>query len=500
MTWFFGSRKTLLATLTVVLLLALGIRLYDLTDLPLDFHPTRQLFSMLKARGMYYAMTPDLPEWQRQIAIQQWKDSPVIEPPLVEGLAAISYRLFGENLAIPRIYSSIFWLVGGLFLFALGRKLTHENGAFIALLFYLFLPYAVYASRSFQPDPLMVMLIIAAAWGMWNWREHNTWRWAILAGLLNGLAIFVKNVAIFPLLGAALALVLERGLRESLQDKPTWAVATLSVLPVGLYTIYGLYIAGFLGQQFSFRFFPELLKTAAFYLQWKGQLEGIFGLGAVAVAVTGVLIARRRAMAFLLGLWGGYIAYGMTFAYHITTHDYYQMMLIPILALSLAPAAEVLFARAAELRNLHFARAVSGILISLMLALHLWTVRVELIREDFRPDAAYQAMLGDLMGHSSTPAISIAQDYGYRLAYWGWQPNISWYDDGQLNLRQLAGIDVDLATRFAEFVEGKHFFVITHLRRLDDQPALKELLYRTYPIFAEGDGYIIFDLSRPNSP
>ncbi|MEJ5241736.1 MAG: hypothetical protein WHS87_11110 [Anaerolineales bacterium] len=40
--------------LLLLLLLLTGwlIRLYDLDDPPLDFHPTRQLFSALKARGI----------------------------------------------------------------------------------------------------------------------------------------------------------------------------------------------------------------------------------------------------------------------------------------------------------------------------------------------------------------------------------------------------------------------------------------------------------------
>jgi len=43
---FFGSRPVVLwITLAVIFILGIGIRLYDLTDLPLDFHATRQLFS-----------------------------------------------------------------------------------------------------------------------------------------------------------------------------------------------------------------------------------------------------------------------------------------------------------------------------------------------------------------------------------------------------------------------------------------------------------------------
>ena len=57
----------------VILLLGLAIRFYDLTDAPLDFHPTRQLYSALKARGMFYENLETVPEWQRDFAVHQWK-------------------------------------------------------------------------------------------------------------------------------------------------------------------------------------------------------------------------------------------------------------------------------------------------------------------------------------------------------------------------------------------------------------------------------------------
>lgn len=470
---------------------ALSIRLYDLDDLPLDFHATRQLFSMIKARGMYYAMSPDLPAWQREIAIQQWKESPIIEPPVFEGLVAASYRIFGENLAIPRIYSILFWLLGGFFLFRLAIQASSLHSALLALLFYLFLPYGAIASRSFQPDPLMVMLIIIAAWAMWNWRETPTLKWAVAAGLLNGAAIFIKNVAVFPLFGLALALVLERGFWPSLKDRQTWIVAALSVLPVAVYTLYGTFIAGFLASQFGLRFFPNLWFDPSFYLRWKGQLDGIVGFGPLVLGVVGILVAPRRLAALLTGLWVGYIVYGFTFAYHTITHDYYHLVFIPILALSLAPVAETLYQKINPHR---FARFALAILAVLAVALQLWDVRVTLARDNYRPDLVYWAEIGEVLGHSTTPVVAIAQDYGGRLAYWGWQPTVSWLTDGDLNVRSIAGIEVDEQTRFFQLIEGKRFFVVTHLARFEAQSFVRQMLYDNYPVYAEGRGYIIFDL------
>ena len=42
---------------------------------------------------------------------------------------------------------------------------------------------------------------------------------------------------------------------------------------------------------------------------------------------------------------GVYLLYGMAFSYHITTHEYYSIPLIPAIALSLAPLAGLIFDR-----------------------------------------------------------------------------------------------------------------------------------------------------------
>ena len=95
---FFG--QPWLANLIVIVLFVLGfgIRMVDLTDLPLDFHPTRQFLSATKARGMYYQFARDVPDWQRETAVQQWKDADVFEPAVSETVVAGLYLLFGEPL------------------------------------------------------------------------------------------------------------------------------------------------------------------------------------------------------------------------------------------------------------------------------------------------------------------------------------------------------------------------------------------------------------------
>jgi hypothetical protein len=167
-TSFLSQHKWLLISLLVVVFAAaLAIRVYDLGDLPLDFHAARQLQSMIKARGMYYENAVHEDTWQRAFALEQWKIMPTEEPEVVEHLAAWTYQAIGqENLWFPRFYSVLFWLIGGFGLYLLLRKWVSVEGSLIGLLFFLFAPYGIEARRAFMPDPLLIMLLIWSCWAL----------------------------------------------------------------------------------------------------------------------------------------------------------------------------------------------------------------------------------------------------------------------------------------------------------------------------------------------
>src|SRR5260221_8857395 len=187
----FSSRLVKSIVLLFIFGLALGIRLYDLTDLPLDFHPTRQLLSVIKARGLYYETQPDgISTAQLEAGIQMAQLKAGVEPVIFERLVAFTYRFMGEKIWIARIYSALFWLIGGVFLFLLVQELVSFDGSLLATTYYLFFPYAIFASRSFQPDPLMVMLIIIFCWMFRQWIRTSAWQYVLLAVLQIWIGVF----------------------------------------------------------------------------------------------------------------------------------------------------------------------------------------------------------------------------------------------------------------------------------------------------------------------
>ena len=255
--------------------LGFAIRMVDLTDPPLDFHPTRQLRSAIIARSMYYRSLPEEESWQQQAAIGQYTGEGIIEPLVMETIVANTYKVIGsEAVWVARIYSSLFWIVGGIGLYFLTSAMTSPDGGVLATAYYLFVPFGIIASRSFQPDPLMVMLIILALWALYFWYRNPSWKTAALAGVLAGMALFVKAVALFPILFAMAAFILfAKGIRKAIKDPQIWLIAGLSLLPLILYMLYGIFF-GSMESQFLGRFFPGILARFELLFQLGGYGHG----------------------------------------------------------------------------------------------------------------------------------------------------------------------------------------------------------------------------------
>ncbi|MEP6895450.1 MAG: glycosyltransferase family 39 protein [Chloroflexota bacterium] len=491
---FFSTKLARSLALIFLFAVALAIRLYDLTDLPLDFHATRQLLSVIKARGLYYQTQPDgFSTAQLEAGIQMAQLKAGVEPVVFERLVAFTYRFTGERIWIARIYSSLFWLIGGAFLFMLVQELVSFDGALFSTAYYLFFPYAVIASRSFQPDPLMVMLILAFCWMFMRWVRSLTWSYALLSGLVGGVAIFIKFSAAFFIIGAALGLVFSRfTFRELLKNTQLWVLAILGAIPALAYLYYGIFIRGSLGGQFDGRFFPALLISPLNYLQWMTKVDfAAGGLFIMLGLLSFFLVKQKQMQGLMIGLWSSYLLYGIFFDYHVATHDYYHLPFIPIVALSLGPLAGWVTAHWTETTK-GVGRGVVFIILLYGLFSVVWDVRNQLKAVDYRPDAVMWAEVGQKLDNQKG-AIALTQDYGSRLEYWGGRTASIWPSASDLNYSKLRGGGSAFDKLFTEYSGKKAYFLVTDFDELKRQPELRAKL-NGYPIYVQGDGYVIYNL------
>ncbi len=496
---FFQPRWLLWLVVILAVTFGLGIRAYDLTDPPLDFHATRQLRSAIIARGMYYANLGDAPAWQRERAIQGMEAEAPIEPPILERLSAWGYSLVGgEHLWVPRLLSALFWISGAMAVFLLGREFGTFDGGVVALFYILFLPYSIYASRSFQPDPLMVASIAWAMWAAARWYRLRTIKSALLAGLLAGVSLYIKTVAVFFVGSGLVGLVLAGiGLRKALRDRQVWTLGVLTILPTTLFYINGLWISGVLRQQFQYRFFPDLLRDPAFYIRWQEMATNICGFGTLLAALIGLLLLRDSGKRGLLaGMWLGYVAYSMTFAYHTLTHDYYQLPLILIIAASLTVLASEILTRMALVEQSIWARLLVIVILFGGAAFKAWDVRVNLARDDYRGDAAFWQEVGEWIPPDSN-VLAMSQAYGQALYFFGWVPNDPWLSQGDIDMRVLAGTpEEEVLQAQYDMIPKYDYFVTTQVGEFRADARLSEFLYANYAVVVENNSFIIFNLRK----
>lgn len=481
----------------VILFIGLVIRLYDLTDAPLDFHPTRQLYSAIKARGMFYVNQPSDETGKRDLAVNLWQEQGLIEPPVLERLTALTYQVIGrEILWVPRVYSILFWTIGGLALVALTKRLMDKNAAVFAFLLFMVTPYTAIASRAFQPDPLMIMFMTLAIWGMVRWIDQDNIKNALLMGAFAGMAIFIKSVVIFPLAFAFIGIVFseKKNFKAVFRSKTVWLTGILTTLPYILYLVYGLLISGELQSQFSLRFFPQLWIDPVFWLRWIEMINKVVGFEFFLFAILGTLLLRKTSYRILLfALFLGYFIYGMTLPYHISTHDYYQLPLVPIVAIG----ASVIFSRI--ISGIRKSNWISNLVVlgvvGLFMVINAWDVRVTLARDNYDNEVRFWENMSGVF-EADDRVIGISQDYGYRLNYWGWTEIENWMSTFDFSLRELTGQEIDVQTLFAEQTQGMDYFLVTQFSELNNQPEIKEILYEGYQIREETSDYVIFDLKK----
>jgi 4-amino-4-deoxy-L-arabinose transferase-like glycosyltransferase len=483
--------------IVAIFVLGTGIRLLDLTDPPLDYFPQRQLRGAIIARAIYYQLLPSADPSVRDQAVYLANTMDKNEPPVFESLVALTYLVTGgEQLWVARIFAIIFWLLGGIALYLLARRMTSPVAAIAPLIYYFFLPWSVIFGRTFLPDLPMMMLTLWVAYSLYRWGETPTWKWAILTGLLAGLASFVKLPAVFPILLMLVGVVLATlGFKKAIKSSQVWVMAALFIIfpAVWYLVVISDWSSAYVG--FTVALLNNLIQPS-FYMRWVIFAGGLVDLGVAIISFAGVWLLPKKARIIPLALWGGYLLYGMAFAHHIITHEYYSIPLIPAVALSLAPIAGLIFDRIAA-RGKLAQWALVGVLV-FSIGYSAWMARSIMYGKNYRDETIGWLKVGQALPKEGN-LIGITHEMGYRLAYYGWRHVTPWLytSDDEQALSSTADPQSEFKTRFENATIGQDYFVVTLMNDFNNQPMLKSYLYDHYPIYAEGDGYLIFDLTKP---
>jgi hypothetical protein len=515
------ARSFLVASLAVALAsLALVARESHISALPLDFHAARQYHSAQLARSYYVLHSDGMPDWKRRVARSRLSDDPPLELPVFPFTVATVYRLSGgERLWIPRLLSSLFWIAGAVLLFALARRFVQAWAALLAVVVYLFFPFPLIASTSFQPDPLMVMLLLAASVAILRHHERPTRSRFVVAALLSAAAVFVKpGIATFFVLPLFAALAIVRtGFRDAIVRPSAYVFAVLTLLPALAFYAYSSVTEQFVEGRIGLSVNPKLLGESFYWRDWLAMIEDVlrppfFGdrlaLAVLIVSISSVFVARTATQrAVLVSLWTGYAAFGLTVSNYVSTHNYYSLPLVPIAALSLAVVAAALAARA---RPWLTRRWVQVGVTALVVAFAAVGVNVGGTFGVPKPDREYERRaevyerIGEVVHH--TPRALVLGGTG--LWYHAWIAGRYWPEQGDLEWeRRYNGLRrMEADERFVTTDESYYpavgtmdpapsVFIVGEPIELALQPDLSILL-SDFQLLAATPDYLIFDLAR----
>jgi hypothetical protein len=477
-----------------IFVVAAAVRLPFIDDPYFSLQPVREYRSAIIARAFYFQKASDIEEWEKEIASLSREREWVLEPPVMEWLAAQVYQIAGgERVWAPRLLATGFWLASAAFLYLIISELAGELAAFWGAVYYLFVPLGMRASLSFMPDPLMIMLFTASLWAVVRYDRNPSWKRLIIAAVATGACLLVKPLCLFVLLGGFVALKVARHGPRGLMHLHNIAFLVAAVIPMAIYYGYGLLVAGFLQGQADMSFMPHLLRTKIFWQNWFFMAGNEVEFGPMVGALAGYSLLPKGRMRFLLtGLFGGYILFGLIFTYHIHTHGYYQLQLVAIVALALSPILANVF-QGLMRRGIDLWSGIAmGAIVLIVMVLTVRDFRSWPALTVFETRAVAEE-IGAIVNHSPQ-VVYIAKFYGRPLEYHGQFSGTFWPRPDNSGVYNPDGPGREtIRGRLEALPFEPHFFVITNMAEFQqDHADLRAYLETACQLVAKAPEYLIY--------
>ncbi|MCX6470578.1 MAG: glycosyltransferase family 39 protein [Corynebacteriales bacterium] len=118
----------------------------------------------------------------------------VDKPPVSLWISGIAVRVFGLNSWSILAPQALMGVAAVALIYLIGRRIAGPRAGLVAGVVLALQPVAAVMFRFNNPDALLVLLLIAAAWATLRILDDGRLRWAVLAGGLIGLAFLTKQL------------------------------------------------------------------------------------------------------------------------------------------------------------------------------------------------------------------------------------------------------------------------------------------------------------------
>jgi len=335
--------------LSFVVIIGIASRFYKINNPLTDWHSWRQA-DTASVTKIYKQEGLDLlrPRYQDISRIQTGYFNP-------QGFRFVEFPLFNIlHLGVDQVYTGSFETAGRLVsiltalvlmvvMFGLGSKLWGFWGGFWALFFVAINPYTIYYTRVILPDPLAVTMGATAVWLFYLFYVSDRKFYLYSSAVVFSLALLAKPFGIFYALPIFYLAYEKYGFKKLFTNIPLLLALDIAFIPVFLWRAWmgqGDYLVG-IPHTTSWAFNGDGIRFRPAFWRWifgerLGQL--ILGMWGLIPVSAGILFTRLKKES--KSGYGLVIFYLLSVIFYLTVvatanvkHDYYQLYLIPPLAL-----------------------------------------------------------------------------------------------------------------------------------------------------------------------
>lgn len=328
--------------LGVILIVAFLVRLYKI-DAPIaDWHSWRQADTAAVTRNFVRTgLNPFLPKFDDMSGISE---NPLInlnhfrfvEFPIYNIAVYPLYVLFGVNETYHRLVSVLFSLGSIILVYLITKRYLGGIISLFSALIFALLPFNVFFSRTTLPEPTFLFFALGMVYFVerWNWEGRAIW--GIWGFVFTSVAFLIKPWAIFFVPPLIYSVIKKEGkLRKSLKYLPFLIAAVLPFIFWRLWILQtpeGIPASNWLLNGDGIRFRP-----AFFWWIISERLGGeILGVTGFVLFCLGLIIKNENRNLFFHVWLLSLFAYVIIVATGNVRHNYYQLMLLPLISVFVA--------------------------------------------------------------------------------------------------------------------------------------------------------------------
>lgn len=402
--------------LLLICILAFALRQHKITAPLADWHSWRQADTSAVTRNFVrYGISPLYPHYDDLSSVASGKPNPegyrFVEFPLYNIASVITDKLFpGYSVEYSGRLTSVFASICSLiFIYLLTKKYWNTRIALLAGLFFAILPYNIFWSRVILPEPTLVFLCLGMLYFFSQWVDLGKRRFWILAVLFGASALLVKFTAVFFAFPMIYVAWRKWGIKI-LMNPWLYLYGILFVVPFFVWRNHiSAYPEGIPAYEWLFNGNGIRFKGAWFWWLFSERIAHMI-LGGWGVILIGFGLVRSKIqekLPWFFYFWlVGMLGYLSVFATGNVQHDYYQIILVPILVIFMAIGADFLLFPPKNFFHVWISRLV--LLISIVLTLMFgWYQARDLFNinhpEIVEAGQEFQRILGDKRGNTIAP-------------------------------------------------------------------------------------------------